>query len=325
MKKKLIYFICILAVTILMNGCKKATLPEVVTADISELSLTTAVSGGEITSDGDDEITAKGVCWNTTGSPTISDSKTIDGKGSENFVSSISGLQAGTVYYLCAYATNSVGTAYGESITFSTKIADVDGNQYFTILIGSQIWMAENLKTTKYNDNAQIPLVTGNTAWSTLTTHGYCWYMNDATAYKSLYGAIYNWFAVNSGKLCPTGWHVPTDVEYITLETTLGLPVAQSTQWEWRGTDQGKQMKKTTGWNQGENGTNTSGFSALPGGYRYYVDGNFAGVGLLGYWWTSSAADASTSYYRRLDGNNNGIYRASAPKSAGKSVRCIKN
>jgi uncharacterized protein (TIGR02145 family) len=328
MKKGTSFLVIVIFIFIMMfvQGCKKSTVPELTTVEVTEVSLNTAVSGGDIISDGNEDITAKGVCWNTAGEPVITtDSKTSDGKGSGSFTSNLSGLVKGTVYYVRAYATNSVGTTYGEEIIFSTQIDDLEGNKYNTAPIGSQVWMAENLKATKYNDNTQIPNVTGATAWIGLTTHAYCWYDNDATINKPLYGAIYNWYAVNSGKLCPSGWHVATDADYGTMEITLGMPQAEVSEWEWRGTDQGKQMKSTAGWSTNENGTNTSGFTAIPNGYRYYQNGGFNGIGILGYWWTGTQADATTAYYRRLDGSNNDVYRASALKKAGKYVRCVKN
>jgi uncharacterized protein (TIGR02145 family) len=310
----------------LIQGCKKdPVLPVVSTSAVTEVTINSAISGGNITSDGNTEITARGICWNTGTEPTIADSKTSDGTGSGEFTSNITGLVTGTTYTIRAYATNEVGTAYGEEISFTTKVADVDGNQYNIVKIGTQVWMVENLKTTKYNDNSAIPNVTGNAAWVALTTPGYAWYSNDAAYYKPISGALYNWHAVKTGKLCPTGWHVPTDADFNALEIGLGLPQAQADVWGWRGTDHGKQLKNTTGWNAGENGTNTSGFSAIPGGYRYYADGTFASAGTIGYWWSATEHDAARGWYRRLDGNNNGVYKASTDKKAGKSVRCIKN
>ena len=101
-------------------------------------------------------------------------------------------------------------------------VQDIDGNNYLTVTIGTQIWMAENLRTTKYNDGTAIPLVTDNTTWANLTTPAYCWYNNDAKTNGSTYGALYNWYSVNTKKLCPTGWHVPNDTEWTTLTTYLG-------------------------------------------------------------------------------------------------------
>lgn len=202
------------------------------------------------------------------------------------------------------------------------SLTDVEGNTYKTIKIGTQTWMAENLKTTKFTDNTAIPIVTGNSEWIGRTEPGCSWYAND-TANKQLYGVIYNWYALKTGKLCPAGWHVPADSEYDTLEMYLGMPPAQIILWGGRGTDQGAKMKSATGWAMGENGTNTSGFTALPGGYRYAADGSYNSIGVLSYWWSFTEEDLNTAWYRRLDGNTTDIYRATTVKSAGKYVRCI--
>ena len=97
------------------------------------------------------------------------------------------------------------------------SIKDKDRNVYKTVIIGTQVWMAENLKTTKYKDGTAIPLVTDGNAWAALSTPGYCWYNNDAATYEDTYGVLYNWYTVNTGKLCPTGWHVPSDAEWTTI------------------------------------------------------------------------------------------------------------
>ena len=147
-------------------------------------------------------------------------------------------LNPSTTYYVRAYATNIIGTAYGNQEVFTTssqfdpiafnpgltygEVTDIEGNIYKTIQIGTQEWMAENLKTTKYNDNTEIPLITENSNWGSTTTPGYCWVNNDRTTYKNIYGALYNWYTVNTGKLCPTGWHVSTDAEWTTLVNYLG-------------------------------------------------------------------------------------------------------
>jgi uncharacterized protein (TIGR02145 family) len=327
MKKGLsfLFLICLIGVMAMFQGCKKATVPVLSTAEISAVTLTTATSGGDITSDGGEDVIARGVCWNTTGDPSITDSKTSDGKGTDSFSSSMTGLQKGSVYYVSAYATNSVGTAYGEPVIFSTQIDDIEGNKYNTAPIGTQIWMAENLKSTMYNDNTQIQNVTANAAWTTITTPAYCWAQNNEATYKPLYGAIYNWYAVETGKLCPTGWHVPTDADFSAMEISLGMTAAHAGATEWRGTDQGKQLKSAIGWNAGENGSNTSGFTALPSGYRAYSTGISEGIGLITYFWSANEQDAAIALYRRLDGNNDGVYRGATFKRAGKSVRCVKD
>jgi uncharacterized protein (TIGR02145 family) len=200
---------------------------------------------------------------------------------------------------------------------------DGDNNNYPVVAIGSQVWMAENLKTTLYINHAQIPNVTSNTTWSGLSTPAYCWYNNDGITYKHLYGALYNWFAVNTGNLCPTGWHIPTDIEFKTLETSLGMADAQLDLWGWRGTDQGAQLKNVSGWSGTGNGTNASGFTALPGGYRYAANGTFNDLGNLIYWWTTTVDAATTAWYRRLDGIYSTVYRATTERRAGKYIRCV--
>jgi uncharacterized protein (TIGR02145 family) len=302
--------------------------PVLTTSPITLIDLTSATSGGTISSDGGGAITANGVCWATTTTPTTADSKTTDGTGTASFVSNLISLSTGTTYYVRAYATNSAGTGYGNQVIFNTN--------YKTVTIGTQVWMAENLKTILYNDNTAIPLITDNGLWVAATGPAYCWMNNDATTYKPLYGALYNWFAVNTGKLCPAGWKVPSDADYMTLESFLlmasGTADGQLGAWGWRGTDQGSQMKSTSGWNAG-NGTNTSGWSALPGGYRYGASGVFNNVGDLSYWWTSDdGGSLVNATYRRLDGVDpvtlvpiTQVYRGGVLKQAGKYVRCVKN
>ena len=297
--------------------------PEVTTTGISEIMVNTAMSGGKITYNGGASIIEKGVCWSTSPNPDITDSFINSGTDTTRYQSTITGLSSGTKYYVRAYAKNSAWTVYGEEMTFNTKIADVEGNLYNTVTIGSQVWMAENLKSTKYNNNTPIPNVPDNTAWINLTTPGYCWFVNDIK-YKDTYGALYNWFTVSTGILCPVDWHVPTDAEYKTLELYLGMPSDQLDGWEWRGTDQGTQMKTTSGWDNGGNGTNSSGFTAVAGGYRYGATGAFNATGILTYWWTADYS-AEFGWYRRLDGAYNGIYRAFTSKKGGKYVRCVKN
>lgn len=172
------------------------TLPTLTTKSvIYNITKNSAQSGGNVTDDGGTTVTARGVCWSTSQNPTISDDHTTDGSGTGSFTSSLSGLTRNTTYYVRAYATNSVGTAYGNEISFQTwygSVTDYDGNVYPAVQIGTQLWMAKNLKTIKYNDGTAIPLVTNSTEWSNLITPGYCWYNNDEASYKNTYGALYN-------------------------------------------------------------------------------------------------------------------------------------
>ena len=311
-----------------------AVIPTLTTTAVNTIVLTSAVAGGNITSNGGAVITVSGLCWGTTPNPVIGGPNvTTDGTLTAGFSSTMTGLTKGTAYYVRAYATNSAGTAYGTQRIFGTQIDDLDGNIYNTVPIGTQLWMAENLATTKYNNNNPITNITASTgagSWSVLTTGAYCWFNNNETTYKPLYGAMYNWFAVNTGNLCPTDWHVPTDDEFGTLEVSLGMVPADVTLFDvFRGTTQlvGSQMKNTTGWVVGppnQNGSNTSGFSALPGGYRYYLDGTFQAESTLSYWWSSSVGNGTETWYRRLDGTSNGVFRNAVDYKAGKYIRCMK-
>ncbi len=196
------------------------------------------------------------------------------------------------------------------------RISDIEGNEYLTVQIGTQTWMAENLKTTKYNDGIAIPLATDNAAWSGLTTSGYCWYNNDSATYAQTYGALYNWYTVNTGNLCPTGWHVPTDAEWTTLTDYLGGESVA-----------GGKLKETgyTHWNSPNTGaTNETGFTALPGGYRS-SNGTFASVGTYGYWWSATETNAENARPRYVYYLNSLVYRNYHDKRSGLSVRCVRD
>ncbi|MGE5350200.1 MAG: FISUMP domain-containing protein [Actinomycetota bacterium] len=295
------------------------------TTEVTNVTSTTATAGGNITSTGGGTILARGICWGTTPNPTISGNKTTNGTGEGVFTGNLTGLTDGTVYYYRAYATNSSGVTYGQELSFITPVTDIEGNLYKTVMIGTKVWMAENLKVTELNDDSEIPHVSEAVDWIVLNGPGYCWFNNDSAYNAPIYGALYNWYAANLSNICPTGWHVPTDAEFSALEVALGLPLANVDIWGWRGTDHGSKMKSTTGWNAGENGTNTSGFTALPGGYRFYTDGTYQGQKTYEYFWTATEHDADRGWYRRLDGNNAAVYKASTDKRAGKAIRCVKN
>jgi uncharacterized protein (TIGR02145 family) len=209
-------------------------------------------------------------------------------------------------------------------VRFSTSVSDITGNIYTTIAIGTQLWMQSDLKTTRYTDNALIPNVTDNDTWKSLTSAAWCWYQN-SSSYGTTYGILYNYYAVETDKLCPTGWHVPTDNEFKMLEIYLGMSPSEADGTLWRGTNQGNQLKSTSTWNSNGNGTNSSGFTALAGGYRFGLDGGFTGLGTTSYWWSSTLhwSDTTKGLYRRLDNVENRIYREGVIKAGGKFVRCL--
>jgi uncharacterized protein (TIGR02145 family) len=210
-----------------------------------------------------------------------------------------------------------------KAVTFNLiACSDGDGNNYPVVGIGTQIWMAENLKTTRYSDGFDIPLQTNNTDWGALSTPAYCYYNNTASAYKDTYGALYNWYAVdtvvNGGKnVCPTGWHVPSDSAWTKLTTYLG------------GESLAGDKLKETGvihWSITNAAvTNETGFTALPGGIRYY-GGSFSYIKIMGYWWSST--DVYPTIYTRsryMDYLKVGFYGDVYIKRGGLSVRCLKN
>ncbi|HPQ34916.1 MAG TPA: FISUMP domain-containing protein [Tenuifilaceae bacterium] len=205
-----------------------------------------------------------------------------------------------------------------------STVTDIDGNVYPTVKIGEQEWMAENLKTTQYDNGDFIDEVQDAGAWSGLTTGAYCWYNNDATSYKDTYGALYNWYAVaDSRNICPAGWRVPSDEDWYIMENFIDPTINEPNSTEWRGTDGGTILKATSGWNNGGNGTDDYGFSALPGGYRLYTS-SFSTVGIHGYWWSISDYDDSFSWNRLLNNELSQIYRSYYSNNFGFSIRCIK-
>ena len=250
--------------------------PVLTTTAVSDITLTSATSGGNIIDDGGSAIVARGVCWATSKDPTITNSKTIDGTGTGTFTSNITGLTENTVYYLRAYATNRDTTCYGYNWQFRTlstnytvifnpnltygTVSDIDGNVYKTIKIGTQTWMAENLKTTRYRNGDLVPGISLYESQTRLC-------------------AMYTGYAAtDSRNLAPTGWHVPSNAEWTILATFLG-------------SGSGLSMREagTTHWMLDIGSTNSSGFTALPDkGYDY------AG------WWTSS---------RNYNSNPKGTFR----------------
>lgn len=323
----------LLFLTTSLLGCVKK-LPEITTLEASEIGAFTAISGGNITSDGGSEIISRGICWNVTQNPTLSDNITIDGTGPGRFTSSLRLLSPYTEYYVRAYATNDKGTNYGNQVSFKTtvgivfnpnlnygSVTDIDGNYYKTIQIGTQTWMAENLRTSKFNTGTNIPLVTDGTVWSNLTTPAYCWYNNDASVNKVMYGALYNWYAINTGNLCPIGWHVSSDSEWETLVWYLGS-ISDFFQKKLKETGTNHWLSNPPG--EIHDATNSSGFTALPGGMNS-GNGGFWFLKSQGFWWTSTEVNLTTAASRTLYFSPMGGLFEAHVKCLGFSVRCVKN
>jgi uncharacterized protein (TIGR02145 family) len=258
--------------------------------------------------------------------------KSIDKKASEN--SDSKGIQStvdmeystGEVLKFTAtsgdYSTISTFIPVSDSqVTFNfIPCADGDNNNYPVVQIGTQIWMAENLRTTKFNDGTAIPLVTDINAWVVLTTPGYCWYNNDEATFKNTYGGLYNWYVTdinsNGGKnLCPAGWHLPSDPEWTTLSTYLGGESIASGKMKETGTSHWLSPNLEA--------TNESGFTALPGGARYF-DGTFDLLGQYSQWWSSSQYSIDNGFLRYLAFDNGSVTSNSDSKQSGLSLRCFR-
>jgi len=305
---QLMNFIALLSVLMVISACKKGkelilSAPTVETKYAVNISPTWATLEGSINANNQSTIVT--FEYDTTTSYKQSINATPDTINGNIFIDGsayITGLKASTIYHFRVKAVNSSGTIYGRDTTFTTagtggsriifnpdltygSVTDNDGNTYKTIQIGTQTWMAENLKTTKYNDETAIPLVKDAVAWTELATPGYCWYTNDSVSY----GALYNFYTINTGKLCPMGWHIPSETEWYTLINFLGGEYFA-----------GGKMKETgtTHWmDPNTDATNSSGFSALPGGCRE-DDGEYNKIGYEADFWSIT----SGSYWQDMPG-----------------------
>ncbi|MBA7584635.1 hypothetical protein ES708_26592 [subsurface metagenome] len=299
---------------------KKDVIPQLSTTTVTNITHNSATSGGNVTDNGGASITARGICWNTTGNPIQSDNKTIDGTGTGSFTSNLTDLQGETNYFLRAYATNTIGTAYGNEIDFTTLYTpngsftdSRDGNTYNWTRIGSQVWMAENL--------AYLPSVSPASSGARNNPYYYVYAYEGANIseakatdnYKT-YGVLYNWRAAMEG--CPSGWHLPSDNEWSKLINYIGGESIA-----------GGKMKETdtVHWKSPNTGaTNNSGFTGLPGGVRHY-NGYFENISNAGSWWSTLEVSNDYVWSRHLFYDSNSIRRGYGDKERAFSVRCVKD
>ena len=317
--------------------------PQVITSAVSSVTETSANCGGFVTEMSSTPVTARGVCWNTSDSPTVSDYHTTNGSGIGNYSSNITGLSAGTTYYVRAYATNNEETIYGNQQIFTTlnvcpsfpTVIDVDENIYNTVQIGNQCWMRENLRTSHFADGTPIP-----TGFDTSSTNPYYYdyidycYNNDYSDYISSNfpltdrGYLYNWSAAMLA--CPTGWHLPSDAEWIQLinyvsglsYTYMGKALAST--YGWYDYD----MENTIGSDQSSN--NVSGLSIFPAG-SYERNTSLVNDGCLGVgdwtllWSSTEQNDGNSSWGREIRADNSVVHKSNYYKSSGFSVRCLRD
>ena len=323
-------------------------LPIVTTSVVADITTTTASCGGNVISDGGSSVTSRGVCWSTSHNPTISNSHTSNGTGTGDFASNLTGLSPNTTYYVRAYATNILGIAYGNEVLFTTlqggqpcngvpTVSDYDGNTYNTVQIGNQCWMKENLRTTHYANGTSIAL--GST---TSTTTAYRYYPGNNSSNVVIYGYLYNWKAVmrNSSSsdanpsgvqgVCPTGWHVPSKVEWDQLRQY----VSRQNEYLCGGNNStiiAKAFSATTGWYSSSDNcdvgndlsaNNATGFSALPAG-EYYS--NYSGFGKGAEIWSATEANSTDPYSFHLWYDTGSVMYAISSKANGYSVRCVRN
>jgi uncharacterized protein (TIGR02145 family) len=232
---------------------------------------------------------------------------------------------------------------YKPTVPAGTFTDSRDGNEYNWVKIGDQVWMAENLRATHYADGTPIPKVTGDTEWDNLGTSdkAYCWYNNDSASNAETYGALYTWAAAMDGAassnsnpsgvqgICPDGWHLPSDAEWKELEMYLGMSETEANSTGWRGTNQGSKLADSANlWQDGDLENNaafgTSGFTAVPGGYRYH-SGAFDNVGSTGGWWSATERSAANAWYRFMHYGDSGVSSYSDDKKSGFSVRCVRD
>lgn len=317
--------------------------PAVITFGVYDYTATGAFSGGNITDDGGGTVAASGICWSTHRFPDLKDTHTDEGGGHDSFESYLTSLASYTVYYVRAYATNEVGTGYGQEVAFRTlwdesPVTDTDGNEYPTVQIGDQVWMAMNLRVTRYADGMAIDLVETAEEWAALEVDAaaYAFYENQTN--PELYGALYTWGAATRNQataettaavqgVCPDGWHIPADDEWKALEVELGMTQLTANEDEWRGYEEGGMLKLagTEFWDEpNEMATNESGFSAAPAGIRN-TGGIFSARGDYTVFWTASGVEADAAWVRALHTMRGEIKRETVTRKAGYSVRCIKN
>jgi uncharacterized protein (TIGR02145 family) len=332
------------------NGC----FPSVITTPVSNITLNSIVTGGNVVSQGLSSVTERGVAYGTTTNPTTTNNTANNGSGTGLYTTNLTGLTPGTTYYVRAYAKNSVGTAYGNELGATTaspipcgtfSLTDIDENPYNTVQIGNQCWTQSNLKVSKYRNGDSIPTGLSDSQWSSTTSGAYAIYNNDPVNDGfGFYGKLYNWYAVNDSRgLCPAGWHVPSDGEWNVLVKYLDPNADTTTVCSFCSSSSiaGGMMKSTAilfipyttyidtpmGWfnsNNTSGGTNSSGFTGLPGGSRGY-GGWFDTLGTSGFWWSSSDAGSGSAWTRTLLCYDANALRSSYNHRNGLSVRCVRD
>jgi uncharacterized protein (TIGR02145 family) len=300
--------------------------PNINTSIAIEITPTNVLIGGVISDQGHGDVVDRGVCWSTTPDVSIDNSRTSDGIGMGTFKSKAEGLSPNTTYYICAYATNKVGTGYGNVVTVKTPkipsigkvgqgVTDINGNNYKTVIIGNQEWMAENLKVSKFNNGIDIPLVTNKSNWSKLNTGAYTFY-DGSSSNDAIYGKIYNWNVITEQNVCPMNWHVPTNAEWKVLTDYLGGDIVA-----------GGKMKEVgySHWTTPNiEAVNSSLFDGLPGGYSN-SSGDYRDLNTAALWWSAEQPQGNLASHVEVDSKSGSVIYSTIAKRSGLSIRCVKD
>jgi uncharacterized protein (TIGR02145 family) len=322
------------SVRCIMDNSAPVYAPTVYTLPAEDIDLNSAKLNGKIVNTGGGSISDKGFVWSTSEYPTLETNEGISnlGSGSGDFDAIISGLNPAAVYYFRAYAINSAGTSYGNQLGITTVegfqpcagepfIYDADGNEYATVQIGSQCWMAKNLATTKYSNNQSIATGLSNNQWATTTTGAHSIYphsehpqIDSESQMKQELGLLYNWYAVSSDSICPDGWHVSTNSDWHELQQFVGINIAEKLR-----------SDEQNYWFSGGNSYNVAGFNAKAAGKRAY-DGDYQWIKADANWWTSNFCDEDNSLSRRIAYDDSefdtDLFKQN---NEGYSVRCVRD
>jgi uncharacterized protein (TIGR02145 family) len=320
---------------VVIYSCKKAeettaTNPVVVTNSASLIGQNWATLNGSINANGN--IVKVAFQYDSTTAYShiaISDPDTVTGTTNTSVGSALVKLKAGTTYYFRVFAIVSSDTIFGDEESFITtnpgksiigfnsglaygSISDIDNNVYKTVVIGTQTWIAENLRTSRFNDGTNISFTPDASDWSELSSPGYSWYNNDSV----IYGALYNWYAVTERNLCPTGWHVPSDADWTILTNYVGGETTAA--------DKLKEAGTTHWLSTLAEITNEKGFTALPGGYRF-AEGTYGNIRKYGFWWSSTESSTAAAFCVDILSGFSNTVRTTSLKNSGFSVRCVKD
>ena len=300
-----------------ISGCDKTEdkIPVLSRPDCRDINLTSIEVSASVTSDGGSDIMARGICWSLSPNPVREENSLELGSGIGDFSGTIENLFEATNYYLRAWAENSQGLAYREELACSTgELTNIDGKVYRTVRIGEHVWMLENLRTMHFNDGTEIPLITEHNTWIETNSPAMVWQNNDESNFRK-FGALYNWYAASSPKICPEGWRVPSNEDwqilfdyYPDIDLVGGILKETGTE-NWISPNRGA--------------TNESGFTAQPGSFRGRSQEAFSNYGFFSYMWANTSFKPDSGLSISLQYNSPKIFIEENHMTSGLTIRCI--